>query len=190
MKFSGVHVLGPGKRYGLWLQGCYRHCKGCIAQNSWDLNGGEDLSVDTLVKEILNEKVDGITISGGEPFLQCEELCDLIRRIKIEKDLGIILYTGYSLEELNMRQNSSINYILKSIDVLIDGEYVEELDDNKAFRGSSNQKIHHLSKRYIDYFESNFIARENEFVINGNEFVILGIPNKTSKILKNKFKGD
>lgn len=190
MKVSNVNVLGPGNRYGLWLQGCNKHCRGCIAPNSWDMHNGIEYSVDYLANEILSENVEGITISGGEPFLQSKELCELLLKLKKEKDIGIIVYTGFSINELKKSTDFYILKILKFIDVLIDGEYIEELDDDRAFRGSSNQRIIHLSDRYVNYFKNANICRENEFLINGDEFMIFGIPNKNSKILKNKFEGE
>lgn len=190
MKVSNVNVLGPGNRYGLWLQGCNKHCRGCIAPNSWDMHNGIEYSVDYLANEILSENVEGITISGGEPFLQSKELCELLLKLKKEKDIGVIVYTGFSINELKKSTDFYILKILKIIDVLIDGEYIEELDDDRAFRGSSNQRIIHLSDRYVNYFKNANICRENEFLINGDEFMIFGIPNKNSKILKNKFEGE
>lgn len=82
MKEPAVRVLGPGVRYALWVQGCPRRCPGCVAENAWDPDGGERIPVDALAVEIVLSGAEGLTVSGGEPFLQAEALAELLEKVK------------------------------------------------------------------------------------------------------------
>lgn len=143
-----VCTLGPGRRYCLWVQGCERSCPGCISVYSRDPQAGYDMSLHALAMEIKLSRPDGLTISGGEPFLQAEALGELLRLLKtgMNCDVGVIVYTGYTLEEL--RQRPSAQPLLEQTDLLIDGPYVQELDDGLSLRGSSNQRVIPLTQRY------------------------------------------
>ena len=168
-------VLGPYKRFIVWVQGCKRQCKGCIAKDSWALDGGELVEVDTLVQQILlQETIEGITISGGEPFLQQDALCELISKVREHKDIGVIIYTGMKYSEI---ENTALAH---SADLIIDGEYVEELNDNKSLRGSSNQNVLCLTERYknviSDYYDRN--GRKIELILADGVTKMIGIPSK------------
>ena len=168
-------VLGPYKRFIVWVQGCKRRCKGCIAKDSWALDGGELVEVDTIVQQILRqENIEGITISGGEPFLQQDALCELIRKVREHKDIGVIIYTGMKYSEI---ENTALAH---SVDLIIDGEYVEELNDNKSLRGSSNQNALCLTERYNDivseYYGIN--GRKIELILADGVTKMIGIPSK------------
>lgn len=168
-------VLGPYKRFIVWVQGCKRRCKGCIAKDSWSLDGGELVEVDTIVQQILRqENIEGITISGGEPFLQQDALCELISKVREHKDIGVIIYTGMKYNEI---ENTALAH---SADLIIDGEYVEELNDNKSLRGSSNQNVLCLTERYNDivseYYGRN--GRKIELILADGITKMIGIPSK------------
>lgn len=170
-----TEVLGPGKRFAIWVQGCNRHCKGCIAPDTWDLDGGYEIYVEELAKEILNTPdIEGITISGGEPFLQQDALCALICLIKEYKDMGVIVYTGMMYEKIKD------TLLANNTDIIIDGEYVEELNDNKSLRGSSNQNIVCLTDRYKESAGAHYgrQGRKIEMQIKGNKMTMVGIPPK------------
>lgn len=163
IKLAGIEnssiVDGPGIRYTLFCQGCIHNCLGCHNKNTHSLDGGKYYDIDEIACDIQNLKlIDGITISGGEPFLQASKLIKLIDKIKEkEKDnnsksvkysrkLNIILYTGYTLEEVK-NGNYFTTELLKRVDLLIDGRFIEEEKDlTLSFRGSKNQKIIPLSK--------------------------------------------
>ena len=148
MKQSVTEALGPGKRYALWVQGCKRNCRGCLSPGSHDFEKGEWIDTLVLAKEIIQtEMIEGLTISGGEPFLQAKALCELVRYIKSKKDYGIIIYTGNLYEELLGSKDIYIKKLLSFTDILIDGEYIEELNDGKSLRGSS--KV--LSELWVFY---------------------------------------
>lgn len=148
---EGTHVLGPGLRYVLWTQGCQRRCKGCVTPESQPLDGGTEIDIEALATDIVdNSRIDGLTVSGGEPFLQAGQLNRLLELVhQYRPELTVIVYTGYTIEQLEHLPQAK--EALQNVDVLIDGEYVEELNDNKGIRGSSNQRIIALSHRLDKY---------------------------------------
>lgn len=143
-----VYTLGPGRRYCLWVQGCERHCPGCISIHSQDPQGGYTMNLHALAMEIKMSQPDGLTISGGEPFLQAEALGQLLYLLRngMNCQPGLIVYTGYTLEEL--QSMPSAQQLLEYTDLLIDGPYVAALDDGRSLRGSSNQRVIPLTGRY------------------------------------------
>lgn len=143
-----VYTLGPGRRYCLWVQGCERQCPGCISVHSRDPQGGYSMNLHALAMEIKMSQPDGLTISGGEPFLQAETLGQLLHLLKNGMNChpGVIVYTGYTLEEL--QDMPSAQRLLEHTDLLIDGPYVASLDDGRSLRGSSNQRVIPLTERY------------------------------------------
>lgn len=135
---------GLGCRITLWLAGCNHHCKGCQNPETWNLNAGKEFNDDVKNKiyDILSKPyIKGITLSGGDPLLQYDEVLTLVKDIKskfVNKDIWV--YTGYTIDELKKDNKTEI---FQYIDYLIDGKYVEELRDiTLAFRGSANQIIY------------------------------------------------
>jgi anaerobic ribonucleoside-triphosphate reductase activating protein len=187
MRYPKTETLGPGHRYALWVQGCPFKCQGCMTPNSLDQNLGEIVPIQTIVNEILEqEEIEGITISGGEPFMQASALSNLIDQVKSIKNLGIIVYTGYTLEMIKKTINNQVNHpfdlLLKRIDLLIDGPYIEHLNDGLSLRGSSNQKVHMLSIRYQNQLSMyGQVGRKVEMIANRFQIDMIGIP--TSNIL-------
>ena len=100
----GSHVLGPGRRYVLWTQGCLRRCQGCITPESRPLDGGVDIDIDALAYDIVSRpNIDGLTVSGGEPFLQAKGVGRLLELVHNERpEMTVIVYTGYQQEELDI----------------------------------------------------------------------------------------
>ncbi len=168
-----MQALGPGLRYGLWVPGCLRRCEGCASPMAQPLKGGELMDVRELAEEILKvQQIEGITVSGGEPLLQADALYALFSILKSRRDIGVLLYTGCKYEEIAERE------LLKWCDVLIDGEYMEVLDDGKSLRGSSNQRIFYLSDRYKSCLDFGVSSRDIEFVKNTDGHIVLvGIPS-------------
>ena len=145
---QNVSVLGPGKRFVIWVQGCPRRCPGCMSPETWDPAGGEDIPVAALAQDVLCSQCGGLTVSGGEPFLQAEPLAELIETVRRSADLGVIVYTGFLYEELLHRPDAA--RLLALCDLLIDGPFQQEKQDGKALRGSSNQRAVMLTERYRD----------------------------------------
>ena len=179
-----VQVLGPGNRIGLWLCGCNRACKGCSNPELWVQREELEINVQdiaSLIRKISDShKVDGFTISGGEPFLQADELLLLLSYLTpISSD--ILIYTGYRLEELRELNSKSINGILDSAAVIIDGAYVEDLNNDSVLRGSSNQQIHIMNPDYEDTYRQYLANTQNQIqnftTVDG--VVSVGIHRKT-----------
>ncbi len=141
-------VEGPGRRSVLQTAGCLLHCVSCFAVETWPLDSGVEMEVREVVERVLDpegEPRDGVTVLGGEPFLQLDGLLALMKALK-QRGQHVTLYTGYTLEELISRRDSSIEEILTLIDILIDGPFVKELAENAGeWRGSTNQRIIHRS---------------------------------------------
>lgn len=175
-------LLGPTPRLVLWLHGCDRNCPGCIAID-WNTKAAAEmtLSVSTLLQMAGDyPSLEGVTISGGEPFRQSEPLSRLVAALH-DCGLGIILYTGYTLAQLKaLPPANRVENILTSVDVLIDGAYVADMDDGLPFRGSANQIIHHFSNRYQDYFSLNK-NRKSIIEQRDGHYYLLGIPDACAK---------
>lgn len=136
---EGTSVDGPGLRTSVYFSGCTHKCPGCHNPESWDMVNGKDVSIDSILK-IIAENDFNVTFSGGDPFMQINNLIILAKRIKEELNKNIWCYTGYTLEQIidNPRFRELLNYI----DVVVDGRYEKEKRDiSLLFRGSSNQRI-------------------------------------------------
>lgn len=131
---------GPGKRVSLYVQGCTLRCPGCQSPHLWHKEGGTAMEVADVAEELLSYGLP-ITIIGGEPLQQAPSVAMLINRLK--KDVGrhIIVYTGYTYEELVQTMNWAIADILLTADVFVDGRYDSAQDDAFVqYRGSRNQR--------------------------------------------------
>lgn len=143
MKIAGIIkesvVDGKGLRYVIFVQGCPHHCKGCHNPQTWDPTKGFDKSLDEIKGEILeNPLLDGVTFSGGEPFMHVAELIEIGKFCKLH-NLTVWCYTGYTITEI--QNNNDFNVLLKYIDVVVDGKYVESKKCYDNFKGSANQKV-------------------------------------------------
>jgi anaerobic ribonucleoside-triphosphate reductase activating protein len=146
VRISGVVnesvVDGLGIRTAVFFQGCCHGCPGCHNPETWDLRGGVEVAVADLIPQLkLNPLVSGVTFSGGEPFLQAGPAAVLGKIIK-QMGLNLWVYTGFTWEDLTNDQGLPFKELLEIADVLIDGPFVEKLQEGRlAFRGSSNQRI-------------------------------------------------
>lgn len=134
---------GEGCRVTLWVAGCTHHCKGCHNPQTWSFKSGREFTEEIknkLYNVLKLPYIKGITLSGGDPLDSFDDIFELVKDIKNSfNDKDIWLFSGYTLEDI---QNSDKNIILEYIDVLVDGEFKEELKDlSLKFRGSSNQRI-------------------------------------------------
>ena len=154
-----THAEGPGARCCIWMQGCSRHCPGCFATATWSTAPRRLMSADDIISLTRSQPgIEGITILGGEPFEQPEELAALTAKAWNEQ-LSTIVFTGYTYEELLAARNPYWDEALRHTDVLIDGPYIEQ---QRSFRrplaGSDNQRFHFLTSRYrMSDFKRNTI---------------------------------
>ena len=135
----GTSVDGPGLRDSIYFAGCHHACEGCHNPQSWDMNGGKEMS-DDEVMAILREDDFDVTFSGGDPMYRAAEVARLARRIKAELGKTIWCYTGFVFEDIVMK--ADFRCLLETIDVLVDGPFVfAGRDISLRFRGSGNQRI-------------------------------------------------
>ena len=159
---KNTKVEGPETRYCIWVQGCSRHCKGCQAVHTWSHSGGVLYKVNDIIADIKKQKnIEGVTFLGGEPFEQAEALGIIAKAVKKE-GLGVLCFTGYLLEELQLKDENKT--LLENIDLLIDGAFeIENVDYSRPWCGSTNQRYHFLTNRYN---EEIFEKYKNKIEIN------------------------
>lgn len=150
LKIAGVIdesiVDGPGIRYVVFVQGCPHRCEGCHNPQTHDFEGGTEADIEKILAEIdADPMISGVTFSGGEPFCQAQQLCELADQVKLRKK-NLMIYSGYTYEQLveMSKEDAGVKHLLETADRLIDGPFVlAERDLELSFRGSRNQ-------RYID----------------------------------------
>lgn len=181
-----VTVLGPGRRIGIWLQGCSIHCKGCVSQDTWDADPARETTVPKLLawcRKVSGGAFDGITISGGEPFDQPTALGVLLDGLirwrddaRVEFDL--LCYSGNPLSTLQKRHAT----VLAKLDAIIPEPFVEGLPLDRLWRGSSNQALVPLSDRgrarYASYLDApaDAFGKRIQVGIDGQRLWLVGIP--------------
>ena len=138
---------GEGVRVTLWVSGCNHHCKNCHNPETWDDKEGQlfaHKAIQEISNELLNPYVAGLTLTGGDPLYpkNRETIGDLIKEVKRRfPNKNIWLWTGYKWNEIK-----DLSFI-KYIDVLIDGEFIQDLySPNLMWRGSSNQNVINVKK--------------------------------------------
>ncbi|MNG70963.1 Pyruvate formate-lyase 1-activating enzyme [compost metagenome] len=146
LSLSRVHfpvtTLGPGRRLGIWFQGCSIRCPGCISADTWG-PGQRRVSIAQLLAQLAPwlAEADGITVSGGEPFDQFPALLALLQGLRHSSPLDILVYSGYSLEYLQPRLRQAEGLI----DALISDPFEEHSEQTLALRGSDNQRLNLLT---------------------------------------------
>ena len=170
MKFNVAQINlcteaeGPYKRLAIWFQGCTIGCPGCCNPELQTMKPAHIISLDELIAIIKESKkentIEGVTFLGGEPTLQ-SHLAELALHIH-QEGLGVILFTGYEINQLNQS-------IISSVDLIIDGPFIEKLIDQKRnLVGSSNQKIHHITDRYTTDMNWFLKRRSSQVEVNVN----------------------
>jgi anaerobic ribonucleoside-triphosphate reductase activating protein len=182
-----VTVLGPGERIGIWLQGCSIRCPACVSQDTWASNAGREMDVATLLawcRRVAPEGVDGITLSGGEPFDQARALTALLKalhgwRQRSGRDFDILCYSGYPLDRLRRKHAG----ILALLDAAIPEPYVDGLPLAHVWRGSANQPLVPLSPRGAARYAAYLAApaeegRRMQVAADGGRLWFIGIPQR------------
>ena len=139
-------VDGPGNRFTLFTQGCPHHCPGCHNPDSHAFDGGRLTDTDTLIADMRrNPLLDGLTLSGGEPFCQAEA-CLLMANAAHQAGLNVWAYTGYTFEQLLEEADPARMALLSAIDVLVDGPFLlAQKSLAIQWRGSGNQRLLDMS---------------------------------------------
>ena len=134
-----VTTLGPGRRLGIWFQGCSLRCEGCISVDTW-ATAKTLIPIDQLMMALSSyiPLVDGITISGGEPFDQFDALLAIVAQLREKTEVDILVYTGYSIENIA----DKLQQIKPYIDVLISDPFQRQNSQTLRLRGSDNQRLH------------------------------------------------
>lgn len=137
-------VDGPGLRTVIWSQGCPHACPGCHNQHTQEMTGGEEQDLEKVFREIDSSLLaQGVTLSGGEPFLQPEANWQIAEYAR-QKKLSVWAYTGFTFEQLlgKSREEPAVLKLLQRLDVLVDGPFIAaEKDLGLVFRGSRNQRL-------------------------------------------------
>jgi anaerobic ribonucleoside-triphosphate reductase activating protein len=180
---NSSRVNGPGDRFVIWTQGCRKGCKNCYNPETWSHYRNNLILVDEIFESIKNSSATGVTISGGDPFEQPEELFYLLTKIKqLDLSDGVIVFTGFTIDEIRVREElrKSLDYI----DVLIDGLYIEEKRISSGLAGSSNQEFYFLTDKISR--DKIVIDQEVEIHSLGELIQITGFPliNKINMKLK------
>lgn len=166
------NIYGPGKRMVIWVQGCLLRCKGCWNTKMWPMEPKELYSVRQLVERVKANPygIEGITLIGGEPMHQSQELVRLVQQIA-QSGFSTVLFTGYNYEELQLDSQKTL---WNMSDIIICGRYIEEKRNiYLQWRGSENQQVIFNSDKYCGYRvdEGNYIEicieEDGEMSISG-----------------------
>ncbi|CCB66565.1 4Fe-4S cluster-binding domain-containing protein [Hyphomicrobium sp. MC1] len=147
-----VTALGPGKRIGIWFQGCSIRCSGCISADTWTF-AKATVAIDEVLASIKPwlSQADGITISGGEPFDQVAALEALLRLLRLECSADILVFSGYSFEAIGPH----LERLSGLIDAIVTDPFVRSTAQTRRLRGSDNQRLFPLTqlgrRRFANY---------------------------------------
>jgi anaerobic ribonucleoside-triphosphate reductase activating protein len=169
-------VNGPGERFVIWVQGCSLRCPGCWNPGTWSHQPRTLVRASDLIQTILaTSGVEGITITGGEPFEQAAGLIPLVSGVRAA-GLSVMVFTGFELDELNTDDQ---RILLAGCDVVVAGRYLRDRHSGELpWLGSANQTIHFLTKRYG--MSSLPQAPECEIHISGDGTICLtGFPSSS-----------
>lgn len=145
IKHSSVN--GVGIRYVVFFQGCPHNCPGCHNPETHSISGGDVADTKDIIQRISSTKfLDGVTLSGGEPFLQPRVIAEIAKAAH-KMGLNVWAYTGWKYEQLLSTKDRDIIDALKCVDVLVDGPFVKELKSTECiWRGSTNQRLINVPK--------------------------------------------
>jgi anaerobic ribonucleoside-triphosphate reductase activating protein len=168
---------GPGERFALWVQGCPMRCAGCCNPEMLPFIERQRTSARALAERAIAQRehgVEGVSLLGGEPFAHAEGLAVFAALVR-EVGLSVMVYSGYTIEELHAMEDPSVHALLSATDLLVDGRYERERHSSaRRWIGSDNQRMHFLTGRYRQddprFYESNtveFRMTKGQITING-----------------------
>ena len=160
-----VHALGPSNRIAIWMCGCKRNCPACANPELQAFDMTRDVAPDVLADLVTSlatsHHVSGLTITGGEPFEQSDQLLSFLSIVH-SYFTDILVFTGYTLSELEKQNDEHTKKVIDMIDVLIDGEYIDEQNNGSTLRGSDNQTIH-IFKDTLQPVYDSYISKGRQF---------------------------
>lgn len=145
-RIAATEAEGPGLRYAIWVQGCPLRCEGCCNPHMLPFTPATPMDVSALVEEVVAARgIEGVTLLGGEPFAQAGPLASVARAAR-ERGLSVLVFTGYTLEDLRGARRAEWDALLASTDLLVDGRYEAGNPSPLRFVGSGNQRLHALTE--------------------------------------------
>lgn len=171
---------GPGRRFAVWFQGCPLRCPGCCNPEFLPFQGGESKTLAEMLQWLEQARaeasIEGISLLGGEPFAHAEAAAGLAKSARL-LGLTVMVYSGYTLEEIRRQLDPSAAELLAHTDVLVDGPYVRELPDTeRRWVGSTNQRVHFLTNRYRPDDPCWRQRNTLEIRVRGGEVAVNGFP--------------
>ena len=180
---DATEAEGPGVRGAIWTQGCLKRCQGCCNGEFLRIKPATIRTIEEIIERIeynqINYNIEGITLLGGEPFIQAEGL-SMVASSCQKLGLSVMIFTGYMLDELvEQCFKGSIN-LLKYTDILVDGEFdINQIEEKRNWVGSKNQMFNYLTSRYSEEIETMPITTTNEWRIGSDGSIIgNGLPFK------------
>jgi anaerobic ribonucleoside-triphosphate reductase activating protein len=169
---SRSRANGPGARFVVWLQGCTLGCPGCFNPGTHDSDGGRETTVEDIARELATTQgIEGLSLSGGEPLQQAEAAVALLDAARA-LGLSTLAFSGYTLDEIRALPHGPS--VLARLDVLIDGRYIAGDRLATGLRGSANQRIHVLTRRYeLADVEATPVAEIR--IAKGGDVVLTGV---------------
>jgi anaerobic ribonucleoside-triphosphate reductase activating protein len=182
-----ITALGPGRRLGVWVQGCPLACAGCMSRHTWDPRGGHDVEVERLGRlwlRALADGYDGLTVSGGEPLEQPGALAafldaaDRVRRDAGRADADLLVYTGW--EDAEIAASPTATAALDRADAVITGRYRAGEPTALVWRGSANQHLTPRTplghRRYVPHLRRRCDQPELQVRVTDGTVHIVGVP--------------
>ena len=167
---------GPGRRFAVWFQGCPLRCPGCCNPEFLPFQGGIKRPVSDLVSALAVADVEGISLLGGEPFAHAVAAAELAKATR-ERNLSVMIYSGYTLQEIRERKEPAVAELLSLTDVLVDGPYLRDQPETKRrWVGSANQIVHFLTDRYSADDPIWLKPNTLEIRVRGQEIAVNGFP--------------
>jgi len=180
---------GPGTRAVIWVQGCTIGCKGCFSPSTHQHDANSLIEPTVLAEWVSSiEGIEGVTVSGGEPFEQSAAVAEFLDCIRNQNpDLSVFVYSGYTYEKLQSSKDEYVQNLLEQIDLLCAGPFVQSLaSESLLWRGSSNQELVYLSDFYDNSMESEWLQQSpiEEYHLDGKVSIHTGFNGKSGKGLE------
>ena len=186
---SRSRANGPGVRAVVWVQGCTIGCAGCYSAPTHPHSANSLVEPSEVVEWILSiPDIEGITISGGEPFEQAAALVDIISQMKrVRPELTVFIFSGHEYQTLLQSEEKSVRELIQHSDMLSTGPYIAKLrEQGLLWRGSSNQELHYITERYHSSMEETWLedSPTEEYAIHNESIQFTGFGGKSSKFLR------